>query len=260
MTAAPCSRRRLLQRAASLGFGPAIAWPGLATAISAPAAAARSRVRPGDAAWPADASGSSSARSRRCAGRGPFATRGLRPCRRRRPARSSSSRLQNPVLPRRRRRASPRPSAGSTPGPRSPASTRSRRATPPTSPRRSTSRASTGCAWWSRAAATATRAPRTRADSLLVWTRPMNDIALHDAFVAAGLRRPRRSRCARSPSAPARSGPQAYDAVTTQGGALRAGRRLHDGGRRRPGPERRLRQLLEGLRHRPPAACSRPRS
>ena len=45
-----------MQRAASLGFGPAIAWPGLATAISGPAAAARSRVRPGDAAWPADAS------------------------------------------------------------------------------------------------------------------------------------------------------------------------------------------------------------
>ena len=42
------------------------------------------------------------------------------------------------------------------------------------------------------------------ADSLLVWTRAMDAIELHDAFVAARLRGARRSR--RSRSAPARSG------------------------------------------------------
>ena len=52
-------------------------------------------------------------------------------------------------------------------------------------------------------------------DSLLVWTRPMNAIALHDAFVPAG--------CATDPQPAATIGAgaiwaQAYDAVTTKGG------------------------------------------
>ena len=58
-----------------------------------------------------------------------------------------------------------------------------------------------------------------------------------------GTRRSRRSRV----GAGALWG-QVYDAVTTQGRPLRAGRRLHDRRRRGPDPERRLRQLLQGLR------------
>lgn len=55
------------------------------------------------------------------------------------------------------------------------------------------------------------------ADSLLVWTRPMNEVTLHEAFVAAGCE---------AQAAPVRAATigagaiwaQAYDAVTTRGG------------------------------------------
>ena len=86
------------------------------------------------------------------------------------------------------------------------------------------------------------------ADSLLIWTRGMNAVTLHDAFVGAGCA----GRHAPQPAVTVEAGAiwgQVYDAVTTEGGPLRPGRRLHDRGRRRPDPERRLRQLLEGLRH-----------
>jgi hypothetical protein len=42
-------------------------------------------------------------------------------------------------------------------------------------------------------------------DSLLIWTRAMNEIVLHDRFVARGCARQAAARL-RSPSAPARSG------------------------------------------------------
>ena len=82
-------------------------------------------------------------------------------------------------------------------------------------------------------------------DSLLVWTRAMNRIELHDAFVGQGCSdRPQPAVVARAPAwcgctptTPSR-----------QGRPLRAGRRLHHGGRGRPDPERRLRHLLQALR------------
>ena len=89
---------------------------------------------------------------------------------------------------------------------------------PPTSSPPSTSRAKTTCGWSSRAAATATRARRTRADSLLIWTRAMNAITLHDAFVAAG--------CAGKPA------PQ--PAVTRRGGRASGCAAYHAVDDRRP--------------------------
>ena len=98
------------------------------------------------------------------------------------------------------------------------------------------------------------------ADSLLIWTRGMNAITLHDAFVGAGLRASARAGSARSRSSAGAIWAQVYDAVTTQGGPLRAGRRLPDRRRRRPDPERRLRQLLESATAWRRRACWRPRS
>ena len=93
-------------------------------------------------------------------------------------------------------------------------------------------------------------------DSLLIWTRPMDRIELHDAFMPQG--------CTAAPQPAVSLGAgavwlHAYDAVT------KAGRYVQGGGctdrrRRRPGPERRLRQLLQALRHWRRPACSRPRS
>ena len=70
------------------------------------------------------------------------------------------------------------------------------------------------------------------ADSLLIWTRKMNGITLHDAFVGAG--------CAGAAGAAAGShgrggrdlGP-GLRCRHDEGGPLRPGRRLHDRGRRR---------------------------
>ena len=62
------------------------------------------------------------------------------------------------------------------------------------------------------------------ADSLLIWTRAMNRIALHDAFVAAGLRG-RRRRSPRCRSAPARSG-----CTSTTPSRRKAGRYVQGGG------------------------------
>ena len=86
-------------------------------------------------------------------------------------------------------------------------------------------------------------------DSLLIWTRAMNDIVLHDAFVAQG--------CDRAAVAAARRlGRRRRDLDAylqrsdDQGRPLRPGRRLRHGRRGGPGPGRRVRQLFEDLRHR----------
>ena len=84
-------------------------------------------------------------------------------------------------------------------------------------------------------------------DSLMIWTRFMDDITLHDDFVAQGMQR-----CA----ATGRHGRRRRDLDAhlqrgdDQGRPLRAGRWLRHGRRRRPCSGRRLRQLLEELRHR----------
>ena len=95
-------------------------------------------------------------------------------------------------------------------------------------------------------------------DSLLIWTRHMNAITMHDAFVGSG--------CEGSAPQPAVSVEpgaiwrHAYNEVTTKGGPLCARRRLHDGRRRRPDPRRGLRKLFEGLSARPPRASLRRKS
>ncbi len=86
------------------------------------------------------------------------------------------------------------------------------------------------------------------ADSLLIWTREMNAITLHDSFVRGGLRGRGAAAGGHRRGGRAMAG-QRYEAVTTRRGPLRPGRRLRDRRRRRPGAERRLRQLLEELRH-----------
>ena len=81
-------------------------------------------------------------------------------------------------------------------------------------------------------------------DSLLVWTRPMDRIELHDGFVGQGCKR-----CAAAGGVGRRRrGVAASLRRRRQGGPLCAGRRLHHRGRGRPDPERRLRQLLQALR------------
>ena len=85
------------------------------------------------------------------------------------------------------------------------------------------------------------------ADSLLVWTRRMNDIVVHDAFVGAGCAASQAPVAAVTIGAGALWG-QAYDTVAREARPLRAGRRVSDGGRRGADPERRLRALLEGFR------------
>ena len=95
------------------------------------------------------------------------------------------------------------------------------------------------------------------ADSLLIWTRQMNVVTVHDAFVGAGCAGRNEPQPAVTVEAGAIWG-HVYDAVTTMS-ALRPGRRLPDRGRCRSDPERRLRQLprLTGWRRR---VCWRPRS
>src|SRR5271170_6009785 len=76
------------------------------------------------------------------------------------------------------------------------------------------------------------------ADSLLIWTRRMKAVAVHDAFVGAG-----------------RDGGSGRDLAPSlrrsddQGGPLCPRRRLLDGRCRRPGLGRRLRQLFQALWH-----------
>ena len=90
-------------------------------------------------------------------------------------------------------------------------------------------------------------------DSLLIWTRHMDDVIvarrlrrrrlLGQRGAGAGrLGRRRRDLAARLPGGDASARP------------LRPGRRLHDGGRRGPGAGRRVRQLFQDLRHSPPAS------
>ena len=84
-------------------------------------------------------------------------------------------------------------------------------------------------------------------DSLLVWTRAMNAVTLHGAFIPLGCEATQ----------------VAMPAVTAEAGAMWSLSRRHDTGRafrsrrrvyhrrgRRPRPERRLRLDVEGLRHR----------
>lgn len=54
-------------------------------------------------------------------------------------------------------------------------------------------------------------------DSLLIWTRKMNAVTLHDAFIAAGCERRQEPAAAATVEAGAMWG-QVYDAVTTRGG------------------------------------------
>ena len=86
-------------------------------------------------------------------------------------------------------------------------------------------------------------------DSLLVWTRAMNRIELHDSFVPHGCE----GRIAPHEAVSIESGAvwiDAYDAVTTQGRPLRTRRRMRDSRRRRVDPEWWLRILLERIRNR----------
>ena len=81
-------------------------------------------------------------------------------------------------------------------------------------------------------------------DSLLVWTRPMDRIELHDAFVGQG--------CSDAPQPAVSVGAgavwlHAYDAVAKAGRYVQGGGCTHRR-RGRPDPERRLRQLLQALR------------
>ena len=85
-------------------------------------------------------------------------------------------------------------------------------------------------------------------DSLLVWTRHMNAIHVHDSFVPSGAPGSTQPEHAVSVGAGA-VWMHVYRAVTVRRRAIRAGRRLRHGRRRRPRAERRIRQLLEGLRH-----------
>ena len=81
-------------------------------------------------------------------------------------------------------------------------------------------------------------------DSLLVWTRDMEAITLHDAFTPVG---------SDAPPVPAVSlgagciWGHVYEAVSTKGGRYVQGG-MHDGRRRGPGAGRRLWQLLQALR------------
>src|SRR6516165_4854585 len=77
-------------------------------------------------------------------------------------------------------------------------------------------------------------------DSLLVWTRRMNDIALLDRFVPDGcVGRVPPTRAVTVGAGAVWS--HVYDAVTTRGGRVRARRRLHDGRRGRARVQRWLR-------------------
>ena len=87
------------------------------------------------------------------------------------------------------------------------------------------------------------------ADSLLVWTRALDRVEMHDAFVPAAAPSGRRHAQAVSVGAGAIWG-RVYDTVAVAARTLRAGRRLPHRGRVGVRAGRRLRQLLEGIRHR----------
>ena len=180
--------------------------------------------------------------SSRCARRSPTASAD-RPTRLARKS-SRSSRIPTTSAT---RSGSPSRSAGSGRGHRSRASTRSpprrRRMSSP----QSISRATNNLRLVVKGGGHSYQGTSNAADSLLVWTRHMNAITTHDAFVGAGCAGSAEPQPAVSIEAGAIWG-HAYNEVTTKGGPLCAGRRLHDGRRRRPRPRRRLRQLLQGLR------------
>ena len=94
-------------------------------------------------------------------------------------------------------------------------------------------------------------------DSLLLWTRHMDGVTVHEAFVPQG------SKAAPVPAVSADAGAMwlhAYQAVTGGAGRYVQGRRLHDSGCGRAGAGRWLRQLLEGTWARPEPAFWKPRS
>ena len=84
------------------------------------------------------------------------------------------------------------------------------------------------------------------ADSLLIWTRKMNAVTVHDAFIGAGCAGRYEPHQAVTVEAGAIWG-QRLRCRHDEGGPLRPGRWLPDRGRRRPDPEWRLRKLLQGL-------------
>ena len=98
-------------------------------------------------------------------------------------------------------------------------------------------------------------------DSLLIWTRAMNRITLHDAFVAAGCEATQAPQPAVTVGAGAIWMP-CLRCGDHQGRALRAGRWVRDRGGRGADSERRIRQFLESVwpgRRRPPGGRDRHR-
>ena len=96
-------------------------------------------------------------------------------------------------------------------------------------------------------------------DSLLVWTRGMNAVTLHDSFVGQGCE----GKVAPVPAVTAEAGAvwiDLYTAVTTNGGPLRARRRLHRCRRCGARAKRRVWQFLEGFRHGRFGTCWKRRS
>ncbi len=85
-------------------------------------------------------------------------------------------------------------------------------------------------------------------DSLLIWTRHMNDIAMHTAFVPQGCEHTLQPQPAVTVGA-GTIGMQAYDAVYDQAWKIRSGWRMYDGMPGGSGSKRRLWKLLEALRH-----------
>ena len=85
------------------------------------------------------------------------------------------------------------------------------------------------------------------ADSLLMWTRRMNVVTMHEAFVGAGCAgNIRRSR--RSLSKQVQSRGRSMTSSRQQGGRVRSRRRLHDRGRCRHDSKRGLRKFFQVLR------------
>jgi len=85
-------------------------------------------------------------------------------------------------------------------------------------------------------------------DSLLIWTRHMNDIAMHTAFVPQGCEHTLQPQPAVTVGA-GTIGMQAYDAVYDQAWKIRSGWRMYDGMPGGSGSKRLLWKLLEALRH-----------
>ena len=90
-------------------------------------------------------------------------------------------------------------------------------------------------------------------DSLLIWTRGMNALTVHDAFVGAGCAGRHEPQQAVTVETGAIWG-QVYDAVTTKAGRYVQGGGCMTVGVAGPDSERRLRKLFKGVRH----GCGKP--